>query len=55
VQRANGRGHAILAGQFVVPGSCTGYVKVPLGIALTGDFGGLGKVDAVFQSDGAKR
>ena len=34
----------------VVPGSCTGYVKVPLGAAIQGDFGGLGKVEAVFQS-----
>ena len=48
VRLALARGHTIKAGQFVVPGSCTGYVKAPLGVPLTGDFGGLGKVEAVF-------
>lgn len=47
---ATGRGYTIRAGQYVVPGSCTGCTQVPLGVPVTGDFGGLGQVTAVFNT-----
>jgi 2-keto-4-pentenoate hydratase len=52
VKLAQSRGFAIEAGQYVVMGSCTGYVKIPLGVTAKGDFGGMGAVEAVFASRG---
>jgi 2-keto-4-pentenoate hydratase len=45
---ATSRGHTIRAGHYVVPGSCTGYVPVPLGAPVAADFAGRAKVEAVF-------
>jgi 2-keto-4-pentenoate hydratase len=55
VRLAQSRGYSIEAGQYVVMGSCTGYVKIPLGVTGRGDFGGLGAVEATFKSHGLSK